>query len=459
MKLMTILDAARAMGGAINQPHLCEQLIAGVSFDTREDVSGKLFFAITDKRDGHDFIHDAIAKGAACVVSRIPTDAPAIIVPDTIRAMGDLAQYYRSLLGVKVIGITGSNGKTTTKDLMASVLSQKYKVLKTSGNLNNHLGMPATIFKMDESTEIAVLEMGMNHRWEIHRLSDIARPDYAVITNIGLAHLENLGSQEEIFRAKSEIFEFLKHGGKVFLNGEDNFLLRYRERANFEFFGFGAHNNVRASDVQDMGINGSRFTLNDKQRIFLPAPGRHMISNALAACALGLELGLEPAEIAVGIESFDSSGRRMSIIRAGEIKIIDDCYNASPDSMKAALDVLASEEGRKIAILGDMFELGEDAPDFHYEVGRYAAAQNLDLIVCIGEMASNFMYNGAYDGIDVNGLRAKTAAIPFASAADFLSNWEGPRPGDIVLVKASRGMKFEEIVMALTQSVGRRGGY
>jgi len=285
-----------------------------------------------------------------------------------------------------------------------------------------------------------VLEMGMNHRFEIHRLSEIARPDYAVITNIGTAHLENLGSQEEIFRAKSEIFEFLKPDGKVFLNGEDNFLLRYRGRENFEFFGYNGNNNVIADKIEEIGMDGTHFRLNGSQQIFLPAPGRHMVLNALAACALGIELGLTPAQIAAGIEDFAPSGHRMSVIDAGKIRVIDDCYNASPESMKAALDVLTdAQAGRKVAILGDMFELGLDSVQFHHNVGAYAAGKEIDVIIAIGEDAKHL-------------ANAIPSALHFYSKAAFINEMEKHvQENDTVLVKASNGMGFDEIVKTLVE--------
>ncbi|MCL2171936.1 MAG: UDP-N-acetylmuramoyl-tripeptide--D-alanyl-D-alanine ligase, partial [Defluviitaleaceae bacterium] len=371
-------------------------------------------------------------------VSRHETDIPAIIVADTIKAFGDLAKYRRSRLGVKVIGITGSNGKTSTKDMMAAVLARKYRVHKTDGNYNNHLGMPATIFDIAENAEIAVLEMGMNHRWELHRLSEIANPDYAVITNIGTAHLENLGSREEIFRAKSEIFDFLRPGGKVFVNGDDDFLPQYRGRAGFRLFGLSPEYDVYATDVEILGLEGSRFRLNGEQQIFLPAPGRHMIGNALAACALGLELDISPTDIAAGIENYQPSGRRMSIIDTNNIRIIDDCYNASSESMAAAIDVLSQAKGRKIAILGDMFELGDEAARYHREMGEYARKSALDAVYAIGDLAKNIA--------DVADFQYFPNKEMFLQKLDTLI-----QPGDTVLVKASRGMKFEDIVNALAK--------
>ncbi|MCL2415329.1 MAG: UDP-N-acetylmuramoyl-tripeptide--D-alanyl-D-alanine ligase [Defluviitaleaceae bacterium] len=399
MKSINLEMAALAMGGVLNWTNLSNVPIAGASFDSREDQTGKIFFAIRGKRDGHRYMAEAINKGAICAVSQIQTDLPAIIVPDTLWAMGDFAQFYLSQLKATVIGITGSNGKTTVKDMVAAVLSRKYRVAKTLGNYNNHLGLPMTIFNMDENTEIAVLELGMNHRGEIYRLSEICKPKYVVITNIGTAHIENLGSQEEIFAAKSEILDFWDERGKVFLKGDDVFLREYKGRKNYRFFGVKNDNDYMATEIKSYGLD-SEFTLKTKegieQEIKLSIPGEHMAINALAACALGLEFGIAPHEIAETLADFMPSDRRMNIIDVDGVTIIDDSYNASPDSMRAAIDVLAKISGRKIAILGDMFELGDLSHDFHYDIGVYAVKKGINLIIAIGENA-RYIYAGAVD--------------------------------------------------------------
>ena len=450
MKPLTINEVAKAVGGTPNRPDIGDLLIKGVSFDTREHMEDKLFIPLKGAtRDGHDFLQEAVKCGAACVISEQETVFNAIIVKDAAQALKDLAEYYRALFDVLVIGITGSNGKTSVKDLVASVLSEKYKVVKTIGNFNNEIGLPTTIFNIDETTEVAVLEMGMNNRWEISRLSKIARPDYAVITNIGVAHIENLGSQEEIFKAKSEIFDYLAEGGKVYLNGDDEFLLRYRDRKDFVFFGRGVRNAYRPMEEETADLFGSSYTTllksGEKLNVYVPTPGRHMVMNSLIAVALGEELGLTAQQIADGIRKFRPSGMRMNIIETnGGMRVIDDCYNASPDSMKAALEVLNKVEGATVAILGDMYELGQNAQEMHFEVGAEAARLCISTIICIGEF-SEATYEGAYSQYRTGASNSEI--IYFGTKQDCINQLSGiVRAGDTILVKASRGMKFEEIV-------------
>jgi len=443
---MTIGEAAKAVGGTINRPEIADRLIHGVSTDTRLDTDGKLFVPLAGAgRDGHDFIHEAIKGGAVCVFSARQTDADAIIVKDTGQALKDFAEYYRQLFDVKVIGITGSYGKTSTKDLMAAVLAEKYNVVKTFANHNNEIGLPLTIFDIDDGTDVVVLEMGMDRRGEISRLSKIARPDYAVITIIGVAHIENLGSQEEIFNAKSEIFDYLATDGKIFLNGDDDFLNRYRGRANTTFYGYGADNAYRASDAQDNGLSGLQYTATlrsgEKVDISVPSPGMPMVMNSLVAAALGDEFGLSAAQITAGISKYTPSGMRMSIIDTpGGVKIIADCYNASPASVKAALDVLNRAEGNTIAILGDMLELGEASSDMHYDTGATAARLGTGTIVCVGEN-SQHTYEGALS------IDSDSRIIYFANKDECIAQLPIlVKAGDTVLVKASRGKRFEDIV-------------
>ncbi|MCL2398087.1 MAG: UDP-N-acetylmuramoyl-tripeptide--D-alanyl-D-alanine ligase [Defluviitaleaceae bacterium] len=449
MKPLRIDEVARAVGGRLNRPEVGGTMITGVSFDTRGDMTGKLFVPLKGNRDGHDFLQDAVNAGAMCVFSEIETRLDAIIVPDAFAALRDLAEYYRTLFNVKIVGITGSNGKTSAKDMVAAVLAEKYNVVKTMGNFNNEIGLPTTIFNIDDDTQVAVLEMGMNHRWEIHRLSKIARPNYAVITNIGVAHIENLGSQEEIFRAKSEIMDYMADDGRIFLNGDDPFLLRYRDREDVTFFGRTMKDGYKATNEETTALDGSRYTTRLKSGeevdIYVPIPGRHMVMNSLVAVALGEELGLTGAEIAAGISKFKPSGMRMNIFETvGGIRIIDDCYNASPDSVKAALEVLCQAERNTMAILGDMYELGEDSHAMHYDVGAEAARLCIGTIICIGPY-SEAAYNGAHAQYQAG--TSTSRIMHFDSKQDCISQLPHiVKSGDTVLVKASRGMKFEEIV-------------
>ena len=453
MKPLTIDQVAKAVGGRPNRNDIGDVLIRGVSFDTREAMQEKLFIPLKGAHhDGHEFLLDAMKSGASCVLSEKDTFVDAIIVKDTAQALKDLAEYYRSLFDVKIIGITGSNGKTSAKDMIASVLSEKYKVIKTIGNFNNEIGLPITIFNIDETTEVVVLEMGMNHMGEISRLSKIARPNYAVITNIGVAHIENLGSQENIFKAKSEIMDYLAADGKVYLNGDDDFLLRYRDRKNVTYFGRGLRNAYSPDEEENSDLYCSTYNIKLKTGetadIYVPSPGRHMVMNSLVAVALGEELGLTATQIENGIRRFKSSGMRMNIIETtGGMRVIDDCYNASPDSVKAALEVLNKADGNTVAILGDMYELGDNSFDMHFQVGVEAANLCIGTIICVGENSEG-TYEGAYSQFRQGATNSEI--IYFNSKHDCISQLPRiVRPGDTILVKASRGMKFEEIVSLL----------
>jgi len=455
MKPLKLSEIAQAVGGRLNNPAKAETTICGVHFDTRQDVRGKLFVAIKGVMDGHDFIENAIADGAVCVLSEKETDATAIIVQDTMTALGELAAYYRGLFDVKIVGITGSCGKTSCKDMIASVLGERLNVVKTQGNFNNEIGMPLTIFNITDETDVAVLEMGMNHRWEIHRLSKIARPDVCVITNIGLAHIENLGSQEEIFNAKSEIMDFMNPNGQVFLHGDDEFLIRYKDRQNVTFYGHDAHNSYRPENERDEGLDGTTYTTKLKNgenfEVFVPLPGGHMVTNSLAAVAIGDYFGLDGKQIAAGLENFRPTGMRMDIFDTPSgIKVIADCYNANPTSMRAALEVLAKADGDTVAILGDMFELGEDSKQLHHDLGCDAARLCLDMIICVG-VDAEAMYEGAYSQ---SSRGASNSQIMYFQNKDSLIEHieRIVKAGDTVLVKASRGMQFEEIVRKLSES-------
>ena len=450
MKPLTINEIAKAVGGQVNSPYIGEELVYGVSFDTRQELEGKIFVPLIGlNADGHKFIPVAMRHGAVCCFSQIETSVPAIMVRNTQRALSDLAAYYRSLFDIPVIGITGSNGKTSTKDMVASVLSQKYNVVKTIGNFNNNIGLPATIFNIDDKTEVLVLEMGMNHRYEISELSRIARPSIAAITNIGVAHIENLGSQEEIFKAKSEILEHLQPNGKLVLNGDDQFLLRHSMRPNTVFVGFSENNFYRAINEQTKGLAGASYTLETKNgrgcEIYVPSAGRHMISNSLIAVAIGEELGLGLDEMKEGIKMYKPSGMRMNIIKTDKgLHIIDDCYNSNPDSAKAALDVLATASGGSVAILGDMYELGDEGAQMHYELGKYAVALGINTIICIGKYSKD-TYHGACE--QVREYAENTTVMHFDEKSDCINMLsEVLQAEDTILVKASRGMKFEEIV-------------
>ena len=464
MKGLSLAAIASACGGTCYGPEeLLSREITGVAIDSRKIEEGFLFVPIKGARvDGHDFIEQVMEKGALCSLSEhslgdVPY--PYIVVESTEQALKDLARYYRSRLNLKVIGITGSVGKTSTKELIASVLAQKYHVLKTEGNYNNEIGLPLTIFRLTEEDEIAVLEMGIDHFGEMHRLSRIARPDICVMTNIGQCHLEFLGSREGILKAKSEIFDFMQEDGCAVLNGDDDLLSTVEQVKGKKplFFGISseraAQYEVSAKDVREKGILGSEAVFchnGEKFPVHIPVPGAHMVYNALAAAAVGFRLGLTGEEIAEGIAAVQSVRGRSRIVQAGDRTLIDDCYNANPVSMKAAIDLLVQAQGRSVAVLGDMFELGEEEKELHAQVGRYCVQKGADCLICTGSL-SEAMYEGALSAAEEQGRMPAGGIHHFPDRESLLAHLEKLLlPGDTVLIKASHGMGFEEVVKHLS---------
>ena len=413
MKNMTLENIEKACGGRyIGTEAEKKTEVLGVVIDSRQVESGYLFVAIPgEKVDGHKFIPDVFAKGAAAVLSEQQLEDPAgpyILVESTTKALRDLAEYYRKSLDIKVVGITGSVGKTSTKEMIASVLSEKYKVLKTEGNYNNEIGLPLTIFKIRAEHEVAVLEMGISEFGEMHRLATMANPDICVITNIGLCHLENLKTRDGILKAKTESFAHLKKDGIAILNGDDDKLSTIRQVGDKEpvFYGMeekmeyreDAKKSVYATGVENLGLYGMQariHTPEGERDVRIPIPGEHNVYNALAATAVGLSLGLSLDQISSGILKAKTIGGRTNLLNTGSMTVIDDCYNANPVSMKASIDVLATAEGRKIAVLGDMGELGENEKKLHYEVGEYLAKKEIDVLFCAGELSERDRKSGS----------------------------------------------------------------
>ena len=399
MKNLSIENITKACRGTFHgDESILSQEVSGVVIDSRKVQPGYLFVAIDGERvNAHKFIPDTVKAGAMCVVSHEDlgeTDFPYILVESTGQALLDIAKLYRDSFDMKVVGITGSVGKTSTKEVIASVLAQKYNVLKTLGNFNNELGLPLTVFRLRDEHQIAVLEMGISHFGEMHRLAKVARPDICVITNIGQCHLEFLKDRDGILRAKTEIFDFLKEDGCIILNGDDDKLDTIEEVKGIKpiFFGVEGQKPVYADEIESLGLSGIACTIHadgESIRVTVPIPGWHMVLNALAATAVGRALGLTMQEIKAGIEALEPVGGRFHIINHGDIQIIDDCYNANPVSMKASLDVLRDAKGRKVAILGDMGELGENEEQMHAEVGYHAAKNKIDLLICTGKISSH----------------------------------------------------------------------
>ena len=446
MKSMSLREIAAACGGQyFGEETKLDMEVTGVAIDSRKVADGYLFVPIKGARvDGHDFIPQVMEKGALCTLSEHElenADYPYILVASSEQALKDIAEHYRKALDIKVVGITGSVGKTSTKEMIASVLSQKYNVLKTAGNFNNEIGLPLTIFNIRDEHEVAVLEMGISDFGEMTRLTKMARPDICVITNIGLCHLENLIDRDGVLKAKTEMFIHKQPDAKIILNGDDDKLITVD---GAKFFGLSTERDAYADNIHSLSLRGTTCTLHlgdNSIDVLIPIPGHHMVYNALAGAMVGRELGLTAEEIKAGVEALVPVSGRNNMISTDLFLIIDDCYNANPISTKASLDVLATADSRKVAILGDMFELGENEKELHRGVGEHAAEKEIDVLVCIGPLSKNTA-EGA--------LGHKTAVHHFETKAEFLSKAETLLcKDDCILVKASHGMEFPEIVEKL----------
>ena len=426
--------------------------IEKVDTDSRNIHPGALFLPLEGERfDGHAFINDALEAGAAgCIFARERSSyLPGkfyIKVGNTQRALRDLARWYKSRFDIPFIGVTGSVGKTTTKDMIAAVLGERYKVLKTEGNFNNKVGLPLTILRLNHTHEICVLEMGMDTLGEIDYLAGIVEPDVAVITNIGDAHIENLGSRENILKAKCEIFNHTKQDGLAVLNGDDELLNTLRGNLNVRtvWCGSGENNEYRASNVNSDGESVIRCEVEtpcNHCNIEIPALGNHMVYPALMAGAIGEHFGLDREEIERGILHFAPTKMRMNILRRDEgITILNDTYNANPQSMRAAVEVLATGKAKtKIAVLGDMLELGPLAPMLHAGIGELVAKSGIQYLVCAGEMSKHIA-----DAAEAAGMSEVYWRPNKKEALTVLE--QIVKPDCTVLVKASRGMAFEEFV-------------
>lgn len=452
MRAMSLKEIATAVKGQYyGDASRLDVSVTGVAIDSRKIEKGYLFVPIKGARvDGHTFIPQVMEAGAYCTLSErvLDADYPYILVDSCEQALKDLAEHYRNALDIKVVGITGSVGKTSTKEMIASVLSQKYQVLKTAGNFNNEIGLPLTIFQILEEHEVAVLEMGISDFGEMSRLAKMARPDICVITNIGLCHLENLIDRDGILKAKTEMFDYRQPDAKIILNGDDDKLITVKNWDGCApiYFGLSEDRDVYADHIQSLSLKGSTCTIHmgeEEINAVISIPGHHMVYNALAGALVGRELGLSSEEIQKGIAQLVPVSGRNNLIDTGSALVIDDCYNANPISTKASLDVLSTADSRKVAILGDMFELGEKEKELHYEVGQYAKEKAIDLIICIGGLSEETA-KGAKGG--------QTKVLHFATKGEFLAQASSLLcKGDAILVKASHGMEFPEIVEQLKE--------
>ncbi len=444
MAKITLRQAALWCGGTVEEKY-AEVEFFGANNDTRILQPGQLFIVLQGARDGHDFIPSAMERGAAAVLcSRKVGDYPAIYVDDPRTALGDIAREELKRIGAKVVAITGSVGKSTTKEMIATVLESTYKTCKTPANHNNDIGMPMAILAMPLDTEVAVLEMGMNHFREIAYLSNIAHPDVAVIINIGTMHIEFLGTRAGIRQAKMEITEGMSEKGMLLLNGDDTMLrsLDKEPRQRITYFGQGENCAIRGFDVKQDGqilsfrVEAGKLTIPVK----LELEGEHYVNDALAAVAVGLKLAVPSERIGESLSRFRNISGRQEILQTENYTIINDCYNAGPESMAAALNVLGNRPGRRIAILGDMLELGDCAHAEHYKVGRIAA-EKADIVFAYGPHAPRVMDGTVTGGMDESKAQAFSDHGEMAQALKRVA-----KKGDVILFKGSHGMHLEKVL-------------
>ena len=439
MKVYEIVEATRGILVSGNK----DDEINFFSQDSRQMTNGGMYIPLKGERfDGHNFIESAFQTGAQAIISEKDVnyeDKIVIKVKDTHQALKDMASYLRNHRPVKVVGVTGSVGKTSTRDMVYSVVKQKYKTLKTEGNYNNEIGLPLTILRYHDE-EVLVLEMGMNHLQEMSRLSMIARPDIACITNVGTAHIGELGSRENILKAKLEIINGMKEGSTLIIN-QDNDMLQTVELPHL--------NVVRVGKGKEASIQASHIVLEEtkssfeveyqgkKEIIEVPVQGEHNISNALIAIAVGIELNISLEDIKKGIQEFKLTKNRMDILEKNHKTVIDGTYNASVDSMKSSIDVLANYKKRKVAILADMLELGDYSQQLHEEVGSYVASKGIDILVCVGKEAK-YIYQKARESMkDVYYFESNQEVI--ARLDELL------KEDDVILVKGSHSMNLKEV--------------
>ncbi|ANT55632.1 UDP-N-acetylmuramoyl-tripeptide--D-alanyl-D-alanine ligase [Bacillus sp. RSS_NA_20] len=450
----TVKQVAQMAGGTLSNETFGEEQIHGVTTDTRKVSKGALFIPLIGEHfNGHTFASKAVELGAAAVLwneteANPPSGVPVILVEDTLTALQQLAKSFLKEENPQVVGITGSNGKTTTKDMIHSVLQTTYRVHKTDGNFNNHIGLPLTILAMPEGTEIAVLEMGMSAKGEIEFLSKLAEPDAAVITNIGESHMQDLGSREAIADAKCEITKGLKEDGTFYYLGDEPLL---RQRANalarsVKTFGESEDCDIKVIHIHQLA-EGTEFQVEGYAQGFLiPVLGKHNVKNALAAIAIGQHFGLNERQIAQGLMQTKLTGMRLELFKTDKgITVINDAYNASPTSMKAAIDLVGDMDGfaNRILVLGDMLEMGSEEENYHFEVGEYIKPEFIDHVLTFGRLGA-FIAEGAKKAfgddrvssyMDKEELKKKLADVA--------------GPDDVVLVKASRGMRLEDVITAL----------
>jgi UDP-N-acetylmuramoyl-tripeptide--D-alanyl-D-alanine ligase len=448
MESISIIEIVEAINGQYND-NSSEVMVKNVCIDSRKVQPGDVYVSIIGEHfDGHDFIEEAIRKGAVALIvskaSDLSRQLPVIRVVDTVKAIAQLASYYRGKMAKPVIAVTGSVGKTSTKDMITTALSSDYLVHKTIGNFNNHIGLPLSIFGIEKRHDVVVLEMGMSSEGEIRYLTNIGKPNIAVITNIGVSHIQMLKTRENILKAKLEIIEGLEEDGLLILNANDDMLINVDKNLvnRMVYVGVDKEADYMAYEVEDFGEEGIQFKIDlneETYQVRLKAMGTHNVTNALVGIACAMEMGLKPETFIPQLKTYESGKMRLNIVEKDGIKFVNDAYNASPDSMQSGLKVLKkiAQNGRSIAIIGNMLELGEVAQTAHCNVGKMCAALSIDFVAVIGANAKDVV-----QGIDgkCHSKIFETNEEIVAFMKDFL------KPSDVVLLKGSRGMKMEQII-------------
>ena len=462
--IFSVKAIAQAVGGEMINCASCESvMVSSVSTDTRTIEDGAVFVALRgENSDGHNYLKAATEKGAVCCIAdknaALPNGIPLILVENTGQALLDLSAAYRREFDIPVIAVTGSVGKTSTRAMLAGVLSQKYKVLCTDGNLNNEIGVPHTLFRLSREHQIAVIEMGMNHFGELSRITAAAKPSTAVITNVGEAHIENLGSREGILKAKLEVLEGMAHGGTVILNGDNDMLWGINGTLDYETMYFGMKNpkcDIVAENVKTYP-ESSEFTFKadgGERRVIIGTPGAHHIYNALTAILVGMQYNVPIDDIICGIREFVPVGMRQAMVRLGGCTLIKDCYNANPTSMRSGLEVLSlkADAKRRVACLGDMMELGTISEKAHREVGRLIPEFNVDCLITVGERAKLIAEGAKGAGMSADNIHS------FENNGQLCDNiMDILEDGDVMLLKASRSMRLEEIAEFLEKKLTNR---
>ena len=445
MRGFTVIDAARACGAVLVGTGDVESALGSVIIDSRLVQPGDLFVAYKGERaDGHDYMATAFEKGAACCLAERTAegaDGLILLVEDVQKALEDIAAAYRATLSIPIVGITGSVGKTTAKEMVSAVLSRRFRVLKTDKNLNNQIGVPMTLSRIGEEHEAAVVEMGISGFGEMSVLAKMARPTIGLFTYIGHAHLEFLGDLDGVLRAKTEMLDFTGGDGVVVVNGDDEKLRSLRCAQRVIRFGLSEDCDVRAVDVRTLpdGCSACRILSGERDiEVYIPAYGEHMIYAALEGAAVGILMGLSDSEIAAGIADYHTVGRRGAVSDTGYIRLVDDCYNSNPDSLRCAMDSLTKLPGRRVCIVSDMLEQGEGAAEMHAAAGRYAVEKGIELVLTCGPLSAHCAAAAGERGRHFETKAELIAALPGLI-----------EKGDSVLVKASLGMHLEEVSEAL----------